>query len=131
MVRTYLKRALAFSASDLGLFRFYSVGRIERYKTCQKTLTRLCIKLELKENTMKRLILIAFGAFLTLALSVPGWSQNTTGNTTQSQTKTQPTTSQKETKEEKKARKEAERAKKKADKNTKNKQDTTTTNKKY
>src|SRR5215471_4972360 len=104
---------------------------MERYKTCRKTLTKSCTKLEPKENTMKRLILIAFGAILTLALAVPGWSQNTTGTTTQGQTKTQPTTPQKETKEEKKARKEAERAKKKADKDNKTKQDTTTTNKKY
>src|SRR5262245_56475506 len=108
---------------------------MERYKTCQKTLTRLCIKLEPKENTMKR---IAFGAILTVVLAVPGWSQNTTGNTTQSQTQPKATTTQKETKEEKKARKEAERAKKKADKDTKSKQgttttkpDTTNTNKKY
>jgi len=104
---------------------------MERYKTCQKTLTRLCIKREPKENTMKRLMLIAFGAILTVVLAVPGWSQNTTGTTTQSQTQPKPTATQKETKEEKKARKEAERAKKKSDKDSKNKQDTTTTNKKY
>jgi len=109
---------------------FSQAPGMERYKTCQKTLTRLCIKLEPKENTMKRLMLIAFGAILTVVLAVPGWSQNTTGTTTQSQTQPKPTT-QKETKEEKKARKEADRAKKKSDKDSKNKQDTTTTNKKY
>jgi hypothetical protein len=75
---------------------------------------------------MKRLMLIAFGAILTLALAVPGWAQNTTGNTPQTK---QTTTPQKETKEEKKARKEAERAKKKADKDTNTKPGTTTTNK--
>jgi hypothetical protein len=74
---------------------------------------------------MKRLMLIAFGAILTMALAVPGWSQTTTGNTTQTQTQKQTTSPQKETKEEKKARKEAERAKKKADKDN-----TSTTNKK-
>jgi len=69
---------------------------------------------------MKRLMLLALGTLVSIALTMPAWSQNTTGNTTSNQSKTQ-----KETKAEKKAKKNAAKAQKKADKDAKTQQNGT------
>jgi len=66
-------------------------------------------------NTMKKLTTLVFAALIAVTLSMPAWSQATTGSNTQ--TKTAP--AKQDSKQNKKEAKAKKQAKKKADKDTK------------